>query len=176
MSADPLFLPSGFGELPKGSVGRMHKVCAWCNRDMGTIPCDARMDGAESHGMCQDCRDKQVVDDVTAESFPCGFVDIRELARICGLGACDLYGRFRPNRWRSGTEFVCGSYGIGFREAFLGELVGELAVSGKIDAAGRLLCWLTRDQAPHGIAGQAERVPPPSPRRSWMADWEDANG
>lgn len=37
---------------------------------------------------------------------------------------------------------------IFYREAFLGELVGELAVSGQRDAAARLWRWLSRDAAP----------------------------
>jgi hypothetical protein len=35
----------------------MRKVCAWCKRDMGTVPSVNNSDGIISHGICEECVD-----------------------------------------------------------------------------------------------------------------------
>lgn len=55
------------------SPGTMQRVCAWCGRGMGSVPCAPRQDGQTSHGICEQCEARQQARDVTADTFaPCG--------------------------------------------------------------------------------------------------------
>lgn len=36
----------------------MRKICAWCKKDMGTVPSLNNSDGIISHGICEECVDR----------------------------------------------------------------------------------------------------------------------
>ncbi len=194
-------------------------ICMVCGVQYASRFCASAQDGKLSHGYCPEhgaqaleaLRSQQVAHDVTAESFaqgstgglsvPPGFVLVQDLGEVCGLSVSDLYSRYRPAHWRLGTQFVvldsplrrlAGLVHPCFREAFVGELVGELAVNGQRGAASRLLAWLARDTEdfPAGRDGQAQgvesrepiapaRASPPRPARvaapsrvGWATEWE----
>ena len=152
------------------------EVCAWCP-DKPLADREAEAKGYRiTHVICPSCREKQLRSDITADSFGEGFVGLVAVATICEVDPAELWSKFRPKRWRGGMEFlrIDTPDNIVLRRANLGELVGELAVSGKLKAAQRLLEWLTRssDEQP-----AATRCAPPSARRGggWLNAWEEAH-
>ena len=163
----------------------MARVCAWCDAHQGTTSCAPAQDGLVTHGICPTCAEKQLrgIDGASfAPLVPPGFCDLSALAEVCGLPVSTLRAH-RPRGWTEGAQFVARPEA--WRRAFLGELVGELAVDGQPEAARRLLNWLMPDNFTAGCGAPGSPpgagAPPrtssalarESRRENWAQPWED---
>lgn len=52
----------------------MRKVCAWCKKNMETVPSANNSDGIISHGICDECVKRQV--HFLAITIPVAVVDV----------------------------------------------------------------------------------------------------
>lgn len=171
------------------SAPALQRVCAWCKKPLGQRACEPGMDGKVTDGICPDCACREYVQIAAmgpAPGDPAGFWPVVLIAGICGLTAAEL-ARFKPKGWRAGLHVMdLPGRGEMWRECFLGEVVGEMAVEGAPRAGARLMTWLGRDLPAFQLtAGSGARTgenwtrearptstAPAREPQSWATRWE----
>jgi len=51
--------------MPSFSTDMQHyqiRLCAWCQKSLGNLPCDKAQHGQITHGICNDCKEKMKIE------------------------------------------------------------------------------------------------------------------
>lgn len=192
-------------------------ICAWCPDKIEAEARAARASLPVSHGICLECKSRQLSDvtadsfgpvakpicvassrtapGVTtpaAVSTPTGtavritFIPLWQVAEVCQL-SCDRIEALRPEHWVRDRDWSQLPHGMQIRENSLADLVGEFSVSGELNAARLLWCWLvdrTEERiaagsgAPDGpsvkSAARVNAAPARMLNEHWLNRWERA--
>lgn len=96
------------------------------------------------------------------------YVDVADLAKICGLSAYDLDRKYRPEHWASPRDFRWDGHRAWFAVLSLQQLIDGLLAAGETDAAQklreRMLPWIEAAVAENFDAGMASAPQPASDR------------
>ena len=159
-----------------------------CGMCYGEVLCIPEQDGKESHGVCASCfpaREAEIAalvcSDRTTGRVPHDCLVPEALAVLVGLDV-EVLRRLQPRHWVKGVDIVVIGGRQLWRRVSVAELVGELTVNGHLEAAKRLLSYLTSDSssvvAAQAIMAESQELArrPMMPKNgSWLNSWEEAH-